>query len=91
MSPRNISDKFTIIRNLRRFLEPGLISSTTFDQKLGFPTVNHKKAYKLIVDLIPNDWKHLLRAETLRGCFLIFYKLQRANLLLLIHSKYYLH
>ena len=30
--PRNISDKFTIVRDLCRFLQPGLISSTTFDE-----------------------------------------------------------
>ena len=61
--PRNISGKFTIIRDLCRFLQPGLISSTTFDEKLGFPTANHKRIYKLIMDLTPNDWKHLLRTE----------------------------
>ena len=33
---RNISDKFTIIRDLCRFILPGLISSTAFDEKLGF-------------------------------------------------------
>ena len=33
---RNISDKFTIIRDLRRFLQPGLISTTTFDEKRFF-------------------------------------------------------
>ena len=60
--PRNISDKFTIIRDLFRFLQPGLISSTIFDEKLGFPTGNLKRIliYKLIMDLIPNNWKHLL-------------------------------
>ena len=62
--PKNISDKFTIIRDLCRFLQPGLISSTAFDEKLGFPTAKHKWIYKLVMDLIPNDWKHLLRTET---------------------------
>ena len=52
--PRNILDKFAIIRDLCRFLQPGLICSTTFDKKLGFPTSNHKRIYKLIIDLIPN-------------------------------------
>ena len=28
-----------------------------------FPTANHKRKYKFIMDLIPNDWKHLLRIE----------------------------
>ena len=72
--PRNILDKFTIIRDLCRFLQPGLICSTTFDKKLGFPTSNHKRIYKLIMDLIPNDSKHLLRTETFQKTLLkIFY------------------
>ena len=58
---RNISDKFTIIKDLCRFLQPGLISSA-FLKKLDFPTANHKR-YKLVMGLIPNDWKHLLRTE----------------------------
>ena len=62
--PRNISDKFTIIRDLSRFLQPGLILSPTFDKTVGFPTANRKRIYKLIMDFIPNDWKHLLRTET---------------------------
>ena len=64
ISPINVSYNFTIIRNLCRFLQPGLISSTKFDQK---PTANYKKTYKLIMDLISNDWKHLNITETLRG------------------------
>ena len=39
--PRNISDKFTIIWDLCRFLQPGLISSSIFCKKLDFPTVKH--------------------------------------------------
>ena len=62
--PRNISDKFTIIKDLCRFLQPGLISSTTFDEEQGFLTTNYERIYKLIKDLILNDWKHLLRTET---------------------------
>ena len=45
--PRNISDKFTIIWDLCRFLQPGLISSTIFCKKLDFPTVNHNRYIKL--------------------------------------------
>ena len=62
--PRNISDKFTIIKDLCRFLQPGLISCTTFDEEQGFLTTNYERIYKLIKDLILNDWKHLLRTET---------------------------
>ena len=61
--PRNISDIFAIIRRLGKFLKPGLISSTKFDVKLGFPTGNHKRTHKHVMDLLPNDWKHLLRPE----------------------------
>ena len=61
---RNISDKFTIIKDLCRFLQPGLISSMTFDEKLCFSTANHKRIYKRIMDLVTNDWKHLLRIDT---------------------------
>ena len=35
----------------------------TFDEKLGFPTANHKRIYKLIKDLISDYWKDLLRIE----------------------------
>ena len=48
ISPRKISNKFTIITYLCRFLQPGVISSTTIDDKLSPPTVNHKRIYKLI-------------------------------------------
>ena len=40
------------------------MSSTTFDEQLGFPTANHKRICKLIMDIIPNDQKHLLKTET---------------------------
>ena len=45
---RNISDKFTIIRDLCKFLQPGLISSATFRKKLDFPTTNHKRYINLL-------------------------------------------
>ena len=48
---------------LCRFLQAGLISPMTFDEKLGFPTANHKRIYKLIKDLISDYWKDLLRIE----------------------------
>ena len=41
----NISGKFTIIRCIFRFLQRNLISSTTFEEKLGLPTANHKRTY----------------------------------------------
>ena len=42
---KNILDKFTIIRDLFKFLQPGLISSTIFRKKLDFPTVIHKDVW----------------------------------------------
>ena len=41
ISPSNISDKFTIIWDLCRFLQSGLNSCTIFRKKLDFPSVNH--------------------------------------------------
>ena len=61
---RNVSDKFTIIRQLCKFTQPVWIYSATFNEKLGFPTDSHERIYKLIMELIPNDWKHLLRTDT---------------------------
>ena len=63
ISPRYISHRRTIIRDLYN-LQPYLFSSTTFNEKLGFPTASHKRIYKFIMDLIPNDWKHLLKTDT---------------------------
>ena len=50
--------------DLCRFLQPGLISSMTFEEKLGLSNVNHKTIHKLILYLICNDWKQILRPET---------------------------
>ena len=51
-------------------MQPGLISSTTFKDKLGFSTANHKRIHKLIMDLISIDWKHLLKTETSQNSLL---------------------
>ena len=55
--PRNISDKFTKKRDLCRFLQLLVISLTTFDKKVGFPTASSKRIYKLITDFY---WKNFL-------------------------------
>ena len=47
-----------LIRELWRFLQPGLISMN-FQKELGLSNVNHERMYKLIMDLIPDDWKHI--------------------------------
>ena len=83
--PRNISDKFTIFKDLFRFLQPSLVFSTLFDKKLGFPTTNHKITYKQIttnhkitykqityklsMDLIPIIGRTYLELELLKNPF----------------------
>ena len=62
--PKNISDKFTTIRDICRFLQPGFISSRSFEEKLNLPPANHNRIYKAIVELIPNDWIYLLKNKT---------------------------
>ena len=61
--PWSISKIFTITKDLYKLLKPGLISSRTSDEKLGFPTANHKKIYKLCI-IVDFDSKHLRRTET---------------------------
>ena len=46
------------IRDLYRFLQPGLISSMTFEKEPGLSNANHKIMYKVIMELISNDRKH---------------------------------
>ena len=31
----------------------------TFKKKIGLSDVNNKRMYKLILDSIPNEWKHM--------------------------------
>ena len=52
--PRNISDKFTTIRDICKF-------------PLGFPISKHKRICKLIMDF---DWEHLPRANNLQKSLL---------------------
>ena len=42
ITPKNISDKFSIISDLGRFFQPGPISSMNFEEKLNLPIVHHK-------------------------------------------------
>ena len=44
--PKNITDKFTIIRNVCIFLQPGLISYTRFEKKSPFSLFHGKFLYK---------------------------------------------
>ena len=40
-----------------------------FDEKIAFVTANYKRKYKLIMNLIPNEWKHVLRTENSQKIF----------------------
>ena len=72
--PKNISDKFTIIRDICRFLQPGFISFRSFEEKLDLPTANHNQIYKAIAELIPKDSIRLLKNETSQESLLkVFY------------------
>ena len=71
--PKNILDKFTIIRDICRFLQPGFISSRSFEEKLNLPTANHNRIYKAIVELIPKDWILLLKNKTQESLLKVFY------------------
>ena len=64
LPPQNIPDKFTTIRDIFRFLQPGLIPSASFGEKLNLFNVNYNKIYKSIIELIPNKWIHMLKTET---------------------------
>ena len=64
-----ISDKFTITRDLCRFLQPGLISSTIFRKKLDFPAVNHKRYINLLWDQFPIIGKTHSELKLLKNLF----------------------
>ena len=53
-------NKFTIIRDICKFLQLGLIFSMRFEEKLGHTNLKPKRIYLYIMDLIFNDWKHIL-------------------------------
>ena len=74
MPPNNISDKFTTIRDICRFLQPGFISSKWFEEELNLPPANHNQIYKAILELLPNDWIYLLKNKTCQESLLkVFY------------------
>ena len=46
----------------------------SFEEKLGVPNDSHNRIYKFTVELIPNDWKHVIRTKTSEDSLLgIFY------------------
>ena len=70
--------KFPIVRDLCRFLLPGLTSSTIFHKHFTtFSYCQPYKIFKLIMGSIPNDQKHLLRTETFQKSLLKFFLLQQ--------------
>ena len=59
--PKYIEDKFIIIRDICRFLQPGFMSSNSFKDKLNRPKEDSNKIYRSIVGLIPNNWIQILK------------------------------
>ena len=66
---RNILDKFTIIRDLSRFLQPVLLSSATFLNKLDIPTANHKRYINLLWVYFPMIGNIYLGLKLLKNPF----------------------
>ena len=46
--PKYIVDKFTINRDICRFLQPGFISSSSFEEKLNLPEENSNRITDLL-------------------------------------------
>ena len=61
---KDISDKCNTIRDICTFLQPGFISPTSFKETLNLPNTNHIGTYKSIIELIRNDWIHLVKTKT---------------------------
>ena len=62
--PKNITDKFITNQDVCKFLQICLISSMRFEKKLGHTDLNLERMYLCMIDLVRNDWKHILRNET---------------------------
>lgn len=54
ITPKNITDKVTIIKDLCRFLQPDLVYYIRFEEKLGHTQLNSERISMHVVDLIPN-------------------------------------
>ena len=61
-------DRFTIIRDICKFLQTGHVYSMRFEEKLGHTNLNPGRMYLFTVDLIRNHSKHILRNETYQKC-----------------------
>ena len=71
--PKRLTEKFIITRDLRIFLQPALIPYMIFGEKLGHANLNPERIYMYIMNLIPNDCKHILRNETVNEPFSILF------------------
>ena len=61
---KNITDEFTISRDIFKFLQAGLIFPMRFEETLGHTDLNLESICLYIMDLIRNDSKQVFRDET---------------------------
>ena len=58
------------------------------EEKLSLPNANHNRIYKLIVELIPSDWIHLLTTKVSQQFLLkVFYFNSRGTKKIKTHQK----
>ena len=62
--PKIIANKFPIIIHLCRFFQPGFISYMRIEEKLNHTHLNPERSNTFVMDLIPNDPKHVIKNET---------------------------
>lgn len=65
ITPKNITDKVTIIKDLCRFLQPDLVYYIRFEEKLGHTQLNSERISMHVVDLIPNVGSTILGKKLL--------------------------
>ena len=62
--PPKKKHRSVIIGVICKFLQPGIISSMRIEKKLGHADLTPERIYLYFINLIQNDWKHILRNET---------------------------
>ena len=66
ITPKNITDKVTIIKDLCRFLQPDLVYYIRFEEKLGHTQLNSERiSMHAMHDLIPNVGSTILGKKLL--------------------------
>lgn len=65
ITPKNITDKVTIIKDLCRFLQPDLVYYIRFEEKLGHTQLNSERISMHVVDLTPNVGSTILGKKLL--------------------------